>query len=230
MNSFCDVKTHGHRSSSRNQWDPVIIGQFLANRFAVAHEQSKNRRIGPGFTTNALANFCDGNCRERRFFRRFPNRDWEIKSADHCDDAERMPLLHQPVTRSFRLNCQPIKHARLADREVADIYHLLNFAFPFSDDLTSLERDQLAELVFQFAQCVTQATNGLTAHRTRSRTPFQKRFLSTRNRLVIIVIRCGAYAGDSASINWRNLVDLCTATAPFAIKDAVVYVSKTKLF
>ena len=68
MNCFCNVKTHGHRSGSRNQWNPVIIGQFLANRFAVAHQQSKNRRIGAGFAANALANFRHSNCRKRRFF------------------------------------------------------------------------------------------------------------------------------------------------------------------
>jgi hypothetical protein len=99
------------------------------------------------------------------------------------------------------LNCQPIKHPRLADREVANIDHLLHFAFTLGDDFPSLERDQLAELVFQFAQCVAKTANCLTAHRTRSRAPFQKRIMRTRNRLVVIVVRCGAYAGDAASIN-----------------------------
>src|SRR4029077_13350632 len=110
-------------------------------------------------------------------------------------------LLHEPVTRSFRLNCQAVEHARLANGEIADVDHFLHFALALSDDFSSLERDQLAELVFQFAQCVAKTANSVTAHGTGSGTPFQKRVMRARNRLVVIVIRCGAYAGDSASIN-----------------------------
>src|SRR5437660_8044203 len=141
-----------------------------------------------------------------------------------------MPLFHQPVTRSFRLNCQTIEHPRLADCEIADIDHLLHFAFAFGDNFSGLEGDELPELVFQFAQCVAKTANSVAAHRTRSRTPFQERFLSTRNRLVVIIIRRGTHTCDSPSINRRNLFDLCTTTAPFAIEDAIVYVSEAKLF
>src|SRR5438477_6777380 len=141
-----------------------------------------------------------------------------------------MPLLHQAVTRSFRLNCQAVEHARLADCEIADINHLLHFAFAFGDNFSGLERDELAELVFHFAQCVAKTANSVTAHRTRSGTPFQERFLSTRNRLVVIIIRCGTHTCDSPPVNRRNLVDLCSVTAPFAIEDAIVYVSEAKLF
>src|SRR6266480_1198134 len=141
-----------------------------------------------------------------------------------------MPLLHQPVTRSFRLDRKAIEHARLADCEIADINHLLHFAFAFGDNFSGLERDELAELVFQVAQCVAKTANSVAAHRTRSRTPFQERFLSTRNRLVVIIIRCGTHTCDSPPINRRNLVDLRSATAPFAIEDAFVNFSKTELF
>src|SRR5256884_8984171 len=124
------------------------------------------------------------------------------------------------MARPFGLDGQPVKHARLADREIADINHLLHFAFTFRDDFSSLEGDKLTELVFQVAQCVAKTANSVAAHRTRSRTPFQERFLSTRNRLVVIIIRCGTHTCDSPPINRRNLVDLRSATAPFAIEDA----------
>src|SRR5206468_9891192 len=100
--------------------------------------------------------------------------------------------------------------------------------FAFGDNFSGLERDQLTEFVFQLTQCVAQATYGFAAHRTRSRTPFQERFLSTRNRLLVIIIRCGTHTCDSPSINRRNLVDLRSATAPFAIEDAFVNVSKAE--
>ena len=35
----------------------VIVCQFLADRFAIAHQQRKDRRIGPSFAANALAQF-----------------------------------------------------------------------------------------------------------------------------------------------------------------------------
>src|SRR5205823_3508634 len=58
-----------------------------------------------------------------------------------------MPLLHQTVTRPFRLNRQAIKHARLTNREIADVDHLLHFAFAFGDNFPSLEGNELPELI-----------------------------------------------------------------------------------
>ena len=167
MNCFGDVESHVGRAGSRDQWNPRIVSQFLADRFAVAHEQSKNRRIRAGLATNALGNFRHRNRSERRFFRSFPNRrvaadggqggvprpdrDWKIESADYGDNTERMPLLHQTVTRPFRLNRQAIKHARLTNGEVADVDHLLHFAFAFGDNFPGLERHELPEIMFEFA-------------------------------------------------------------------------------
>src|SRR5204863_452803 len=114
----------------------------------------------------AASNFRHGNRCERRFFRSFPHsrvaadsgqgcvprpdRDWKIESGDHRDHAQWVPLLHQTVTGPFRLNRQTIKHARLTNREVADIDHLLHFAFSFGDNLSSLERHELPEIMFKF--------------------------------------------------------------------------------
>ena len=97
-----------------------------------------------------------------------------------------MPLFHQAVAWSFRLNRQSIEHARLADGEIADVDHFLHFAFAFGDDFPGLERHQLAELMFQFAQRIAQAANSFTAHRSRRDTPLQKRFLRARDRSIVI--------------------------------------------
>ena len=59
-----------------------------------------------------------------------------------------MPLLHQTVAWPFRLNRQAIKHPRLTDCEIADVDHLLHFAFALRDNFAGLERHELAELVF----------------------------------------------------------------------------------
>ena len=83
-----------------------------------------------------------------------------------------MPLLHQTVTWPFRLYRQAVKHARLTDREIADVDHLLYFAFAFGDDLSGLQGHELAELVFQVAQCIAEATNSLAADGARRCAPF----------------------------------------------------------
>ncbi len=62
-----------------------------------------------------------------------------------------MPLLHQAVTRPFRLNRQAIKHARLTNREIADVDHLLHFAFAFGDNFPGLEGNELPEIMFKIA-------------------------------------------------------------------------------
>src|SRR5690348_473204 len=133
-----------------------------------------------------------------------------------------MPLLHESMARAFGLNCEAIQHSRLADGEVADIDHLLHFAFAFGDDLSSLERDELPKLVLELAQRVAETANGFAAHRPRRGTPFEKRFLRASDRLVVIVIRCGTDTGKSSSIDWRNLVDLCATTTPLTVEDAGV--------
>ena len=167
MNCLRNMHTHLRRAGGGDQRDALISRQFLSHRLAVAHEQSKNRRIGSCFATDALGNFCHGNRGERRFFRSFPNRrvaadggqrrvprpdrDWKIESADHCNNTERMPLLHQTVTGPFRLNRQAIKHARLTNCEIADVDHLLHFTFAFRDNFPGLERNELTEIMFGFA-------------------------------------------------------------------------------
>src|SRR5205814_10716566 len=114
MDCLRNVQAHLHGASRRDQWNATISRQFLSDRFAVAHEQSKNRRIGASLATNALGNFRHRNCSKWRFFRSFPNcrvaadggegcvprpdRDRKIESADDRDNAEGMPLLMQTVT------------------------------------------------------------------------------------------------------------------------------------
>jgi hypothetical protein len=76
------------------------------------------------------------------------------------------------MTWPFRLNGQAVKHARLTNSQIADVDHLLHFAFAFGDDFPGLERHELAELVFQFTQRVAKATNSLAADRSRRCAPF----------------------------------------------------------
>ena len=66
--------------------------------------------------------------------------------------------------------------------------------------------------------------------RGRRDPPFLKSFLRTGNRALVILFRSGTDAGQSPTIDGRNLVKFCTATAPRAAKDAIVFVSDAKFF
>ncbi len=79
-----------------------------------------------------------------------------------------MPLLHQAMVRALGLNRQAVKHARLTDGEVADVDHLLHFAFAFGENLARLERDEFAEIVLLLAQGVAELADGFAADRTRA--------------------------------------------------------------
>ena len=169
--------------------------------------------------------FPDGGVAADRGERRVPrpDRDRKIEGADHCDHTERMPLLHQTMAGPFRLNRQAIKHARLTDREVADIDHLLHFAFAFRDNFSGLERDKLAKLVFQFAKRVAEPANGFAANRAGVVRHFKNascaRRWPCRNRQPEAV---RTLASD-LSIDWRNLVDLAPPPRHSPAKDAGVF-------
>ena len=74
-----------------------------------------------------------------------PDGDGKIERRDHADRAERMPLLHHPVARPLGGERQAVELARQADREVADVDHLLHFAVAFGANLAHLERDEIAQ-------------------------------------------------------------------------------------
>ena len=124
---------------------------------------SKQKMAGsaPVCRQTRSAIFDDGDGGERRFLRRFPNRgvaadrgkrrvprpnrDRKIESGNDSDQTERMPLLHQAMVLSLRLDREAVEHPRLADGEIADVDHLLHFAFAFRDDLAGLEGNELRQ-------------------------------------------------------------------------------------
>jgi hypothetical protein len=65
--------------------------------------------------------------------------------------------------------------ARQADREVADVDHLLNFAETFGEDFTDLDRDEAAERLLVGAQLLTEEADELPAMGRRHIAPDEKR-------------------------------------------------------
>ena len=52
----------------------------------------------------------------------------KLKARDHADGPERVPLLEHPVARALGGDREAVELARQADREVADVDHLLHLA------------------------------------------------------------------------------------------------------
>ena len=77
----------------------------------------------------------------------------------------------------------------MADGEVADVDHLLHFAFAFGDNLAGLERDEFAEVAFLLAQSVAELPDGFAAHRPGRDAPFGEGLLRAADYLFIIVRR-----------------------------------------
>src|ERR1700719_4124971 len=93
------------------------------------------------------------------------------------------------MARPFGLNRQTVKHARLADGEIGDVDHLLNFAFTFGENFAGLESNELTKLVFQLTERVSETTNGVAPDRTGCFSPLFERFQRARDRRLVIIVR-----------------------------------------
>src|SRR5689334_10396980 len=107
-----------------------------------------------------------------------------------------MPLLVQPVLRSFRMHGLAVHHARESDCEVGNIDHLLHFAIAFGFDLAGLERDQAAQSVLGLAQSKTDAPDELAAAGRGHFAPLARVSRSACNDSRIVLRRARAYLCD----------------------------------
>ena len=87
----------------------------------------------------------------------------KLKAEMTPHDAQRMPGLHHAVVGALGGDGEAVELAREADREVADVDHLLHFAEAFGDDLAGLERDEAAEIVLGGAQLLAEQADELAA-------------------------------------------------------------------
>ncbi len=97
-----------------------------------------------------------------------------------------MPLLVHPVLRALRVHAEAIQHARLADRKVGDVDHLLHFAEPFGQDLAVLQRHQRAEVVLVLAQLLAEQTDCLAALGSGHVPPVSRRQHRRREHVLVV--------------------------------------------
>ena len=152
VNRFGDIESHIGRPCSRDERNARIIRQFFADvfrsptrRVKIAGSAPVSRQTCSAILVTAIAVsgvFSDGfqivasphTAASAAFHDHTAT--GKLNAVNDCDDAKRMPLFHQTVIRPLRLNRQAVKHSRLADGEIADIDHLLHFAFALSYDFS----------------------------------------------------------------------------------------------
>ena len=104
-----------------------------------------------------------------------PDRDREVEGADHGHGPERVPRLGEPMPGSLGGDRAAVELAREADREVADVDHLLHLAEALLRDLPDLERDERAERVLLAAELLAEQAHELAAPRRRHVAPGRRR-------------------------------------------------------
>ena len=104
-----------------------------------------------------------------------PDRDGEVERGDHTDDAERMPGLHQPVARALGGDGLAVQLPRQADRELADVDHLLHLAERLGGDLARLDRDECGEIGLVLDEQLAEAGHQRSPDRCRGGAPRRKR-------------------------------------------------------
>ena len=95
----------------------------------------------------------------------------KLKAEMTPTDAERMPGFHHAVVGALGGDGQAVELARQADREVADVDHLLHFAEAFGGDLAGFERDEAAEVGLGGAQLLAEQADQFAALGRRHRAP-----------------------------------------------------------
>ena len=163
---LADVAAHPGRAGGGDERDARVVDEALADGRAVADDQAEDGRVNVVGAADALGDLDGGDGGERRLAGGLPDGgiaadggqravpgpdgDGEVEGGDDADDAERVPLLHHPVLRALGGDGQAVELAREADGEVADVDHLLHFAFALGEDLagissvTSRPRSRLA--------------------------------------------------------------------------------------
>ena len=119
-----------------------------------------------------------------------PHGDGEVERADDGDRAERVPGLGQAVARALGGDRAAVELAREADREVADVDHLLHLAEALLLDLPDLERDERAERLLLATQLLAEQPHELAAPRAGT----------SRHASNAVTARATAAAVSSASV------------------------------
>ena len=210
------------RAGEGEQVDALVVDEALSQVVGRFHERGEYRRVvgvGQGLVDDVLhrraaqhalrARLPDGGVAADGRNEGVPGVDGhgEVEGRDHADHAQRVPLLVQAVSGPLGVHGVAVEHARLAQREVADVDHLLDLAVALGLDLAHFQRDQGAQSVLVVAQGVVDQPHGVTTLRGRDLAPGQSGFLGGLDDLLVVLHGSAAHPGDDAAVGGVHRLD-----------------------
>ncbi len=186
--AWCEGAAHPRRAGGRDQRYARVVAQQLASIRGAEHDLRQVRGyVDVTVARRLIQQRLRGKRAQRCLLRGLPHqrvaahqrecrvprphRDREVERADHADHTQRMPLLHHAVRRTFAGQRQPMQLPRQAEREVADVGHLLHFTGAFGGDLAGLECHQRGQGRLVPAQPLAETAHQLAPARGRDRAP-----------------------------------------------------------
>ena len=187
---FGDAASHFGGTREADQWNARIFHQHLADRIARPDHEVEDA-LQPVPVEHAIARSsaprspASGVSDEGRHSTQSPHTAAIIAFHAHTATGKLNALI-TPTTPSGchcsyirwpgRSLCMvsPYKLAREADREIADVDHLLHFAQALGQNLAHLERNQRAQILFVGAQFVADLAHDFAALRRRNHAPLQE--------------------------------------------------------
>ena len=235
---FADVAAHPGGAGGGDERNARVVDQPLADGRAVADDEAEDGGVNVVGAADALGDLDGGDGRERRLAGGLPDGriaadrgqsavpgpdgDGEIEGGDDADDAERMPLLHHAVLGALGGDGQAVELAGKADGEVADINHLLHFAFAFGEDLAGFECDEASEVALGLAQGVAELADDFAAFGGGKELPFLEGLLGAAGGAFVFGLGGGADGRQQAAVDGRNARQGFAAAQPLAAEDAGV--------
>ena len=227
---FADVAAHLGRAGGGDEGNARVVDEALADGRAVADDEAEDGGVNVVGAADALGDLDGGNGGERRLAGGLPDGgiaadrgqravprpdgDGEVEGGDDADDAEGVPLLHHAVLGPLGSDGEAVELAGEADGEVADVDHLLHFAFAFGEDLAGFEGDEAPEVALGVAQGVAELADDLAAFGGGDELPLLEGLPGRGGRCVRIrpPWRCGRWRGRGRQ--WaKGLAGVCRCPA-----------------
>ncbi len=138
-------------------------------------------------------------------------------------------MFHHAVLGPLGGDGQTVELAGEADCEVADIDHLLHFAFAFGEDLAGFKCDEAPEVALGGAQGVAELADDLAAFGAGDQLPFTEGVVGAVGDAVVFGLGGGADGGQHAAVDGRTAGQWLAAPHPLAAEDAGVVGVQAKL-
>ena len=227
-----DPFPHRTRAGGGHKRDAPVVQQAVAHGRTTTHHQAEHTRIDPVLAADIRRDPRDGDRGERGARGRLPqgrvpthgrdgrvprpDRHGEVEGADHPDHAQRMPLLAHVMILALAGHGQTVELARQSHREVADIDHLLDFAFALGADLAHFQGDERAERLLVGAQTLAEPAHDLAAKGRRHLAPLEEGAVGAVDDRVVLGLGDLVHGRDPRAVDGGEDVERGAGADPIA--------------